>query len=162
MADACSRYLPFVKTTGGLTPDDPIGLFASSFDYREWLTLDEQLLGIFESNVDKLQNEAGATEWPAVWEGFKERFDKLAPWWLFVPAIGSSTVGKAKDLAVDIACKLGELEDDMRRLEVEPSIPFRGLEPPTTTGEKVVETVGDIGKAVAAGFILWLFLGRRD
>lgn len=161
-SDPCERYAAYVKTAGGLTPSDTTGVVASSFDYREWLTLEQTFAGIYETNVKRLADAdpQAAIPWVELMdEELKARANDLPPWWTFVPATGKDTIAKAKDLVVDWSCSLAELEDAMVAAGVTPLIPFKSQKPPETPLEKAVETAGDLGKGLLLLAALW-FLGR--
>ncbi len=161
--DPCERYSAHVKTAGGLTPEDPTGIIASSFDYREWLTLEERFFNIFETNLKRLQDAN-----PQAAMGFGERTQELVderedllPWWLFVPMTGGQTIQRAVDLTIAWSCELQELEDVMVDQGLEPVIPFKAHAPPETLGEQIGEAVETVGGGLFILAALAIIFGGR-
>lgn len=166
--DPCSRYQPFVKTDSGLTPQTPYRFVATSMAYAEWLDEANRWTNLLGENAAQLENELtedspATTDWAARQNALADRIDELLPSFLFVPAFGASTIAKARDIAVDAACALGELEAENEELGIGAtlSIPYKGQKPPQTTGEAIGEAASGFGKGLLILAVLWILARDR-
>lgn len=166
MPDACDRYQAFVVTPSGNTPQDPTGIIPSQVDYAEWLDTADRFIALVEQNTEKAFVALGALPPELGYaEQLRARFDSLPGRFSPVLVTGlGGYIGQARDLAVDAACNLGQLEDAMAALEVQAVIPLDPGSKPTPL-PSAGEAVSAIGRGLfilAALYLLTMTLGRDD
>lgn len=160
----CDRYQPWVRTSSGQSPADPYGLVPTSADYGEWLDVADLFIVLVEDNVDVYQTLAGATEWPAVAVALREQYDNLGNRYTTWPS--GDLIRIAAALAVDAACKLGQLEDAIIQHGGEAAIPFKHqAKPPAPTPgvlDQAGETAGNLLNILLLGGLIWAWMETRE
>ena len=145
-----------MRTASGQTPDDPYGWIPTRDDYLEWLEVALRFITLVAENVQIFQDAGGASTWPEVFEGLKARYDDLPH--QYNPFLDSSDIQKAATLALDAACQLGQLEDNLALIEVKAAIPMNAADAPQMETETDWgATIGGLGNGALLLAALWLF-----
>ena len=160
MSNGCDRYKTFVRTASGLTPADPTGFVATFMDYQEWLGVANEWVSILEENVTIHQGVAGASGWPEQAVLLRTRLDEAPAWWN--PTLTNADLQDVVNIAVQAACRTGELEDELAQLGAEARIPYKGATPPPDPVDwgDVAEGAAIGGGAVLAAAVVWWILSR--
>lgn len=166
MVDPCDRYSAHVVTEGGLTPQDPTGLVSSVYDYQEWQRLASKFLQLLSDAIDRHQDHLGASDWPLKYGALKTRLDDLPGIYeIFgvpaAPGADDADLFAMRDIAVEAACRLGEVEADVEAGGGEPDIPLGKAPDPRGDLEKAGDKVLKGVEKLAVFYLVYKLLEGR-
>lgn len=118
----CDKYQGQVITESGLTPADPTGWLTTVQDYAEWKRLAQKLLTILADAIERHQADLGASEWPAAYEQLQARVNGAPQVYEILgietaPSATDADLHRMKDVAVEAACLIGEVEAEVEEYD---------------------------------------------